>query len=178
MAKQPRVRVRPRVRTTLNFAQLRMRIEKKQKAVLTRTGAWTRTVMQNSMPLAGGRSKRRNVSTPGRPPVARRGRGGGLRWVLFYVSMAHQSVIIGPGRTKPKTSVIRRAKSTLIVRRKVAVPRLLDRSGTADVTVQWHKSGQVDQQIWNYRRFPVSSWKPTRDQALKKFRELIKQYRL
>lgn len=178
MAKQRTITIRIRWRSTVSFAAFAQQLAKKQKAVLTRTGAWTRRVMQNSMPLAGGRNKRRNVSTPGRPPVARRGRGGGLRWVLFHVDMTQQSVIIGPGRTLPKTSVIRQAKRTMIVRRKVAVPRLLDKSGNADVTIQWHQSGQVQREVWNYRRFPVSSWQPTRDQAVKKFHELIKQYRL
>lgn len=177
MAKQT-VKGRARTRTYSNYAQYVARLTKKQQAVLGRAGAWTRTVMQNSMPLAGGKSRRRNVSTPGRPPVARRGRGGGLRWVLFQVDMRRQAVIIGPGRTLRKVSVIRQRKRTLVVRRKDPVPRLLDRSGNADVTIQWHNSGNVDKQIWNYRRFPISSFQPNRDKAIKKFRELIKQYRL
>lgn len=165
-------------RTVSRWAQFQQRLVKKQKAVLGRTGAWARTVMQNSMPLAGGKSRRRNVLTPGRPPVARRGRGGGLRWVLFNVEMHRGGVIIGPGRTHPKVSTIRQRQRTLIVRRKVAIPGLLDRSGSADVTIQWHRSGNVNKEVWRYRQFPISSFPSTREKVIKRFRELVKQYRL
>lgn len=111
-------------------------------------------------------------ATAGLPPRARRGSGGGLRWVLFDVNMGAWSVTIGPGRTHPKNVIVRRDRTIFLKHRK-PVPKLLNESGTSPVTIQWHDTGNVQNVFFKYRRFPISDFKPTVDVAVRKFRDLV-----
>lgn len=166
----PKVKFKTRVRYRSSFAVYKMRVEKKCRTVLYRLGGYVRTTMQRSMPISKVGKSRGTI--PGKPPLGHRGSGGGLRWVLFDVNMLSQSVIIGPGRT-PVKSVQKQSGRTVMIKHRKPVPQLLNESGTANATITWHKSGDVEQVLFVYRRFPISDYPRTREVANSKFRELV-----
>jgi hypothetical protein len=171
-----KVKTRVRINYRSNFSNFQYRLDQKQKRVLERTGAYVRVIVQNSMPnQASPKSRKKKIA--GRPPRAHKGKGGGLRWVLWSLQRNNQSVIIGPGRTHAKNSWIR-GDRVFSVKSKKPVPQLLNESGSAEITVTYLKSRIVYRFLTNYSRYPISDHDPTREKALRFFREAIRTAKL
>lgn len=153
MASPVIMRTRFRFQSRMRFVLAR--IYRKQQNVLRRVGARVRGVMIHSI-----QSGRHRKSVPGLPPRYKRGKAGGLRWVLFDVDMGKQSVIIGPGRTRPKQSYVR-GKQVITIREKWPVPRTLNDAGTASFTVLYLTNGYESTKTIQYRRFPIRDYPPT-----------------
>lgn len=159
-----------------NFVEFKRRVTIKQERVLKRTGAYTQKVMRNSMPNQKAKRSRKKLK-PGSPPRGHVGGHGGLRYVLFDVSMQTQSVIIGPGRTNAKTEWATKHYYFKIESPKIA-PRLLNERGPARLTFLYYKSRI--QYVYNviYKQYPISAYPPTRNAAIRKFRDFLRTTKL
>lgn len=172
----PNISARIKATYKSNFAEFARRLVVKQQRVLERSGAYTQKVMRNSMPNQKAKRSRKSLK-PGRPPRGHVGGHGGLRFVLFDVSMATESVVIGPGRTAAKTEWATKEYYFKIESPKIA-PRLLNERGPARLTFLYYKSRR--QYVYNvvYQQYPISAYPPTLNAAITKFRDFLRTTKL
>jgi hypothetical protein len=98
--------------------------------------------------------------------------------VLFDTDMNRQSVIVGPGRTKPKTRWVRGKNQIITVSEKWPVPKTLNLGGLANFKVLYLNSGFESSNNVRYRKFPIRDYKPTQVKCEKIFRELVGSVKL
>lgn len=103
-----------KVKLVMKPEELLRRIERKEKRILYKQGAYTRTSMQRSMRYTSNDDK---SSEPGKPPLAHKNkrRGPLLRKLIkFAVDLNEMSVVTGPD---------------LIQRSTPTIPQILDKGG-------------------------------------------------
>ena len=164
------VRTRFRFKSRMRFVTYRILV--KQRKVLERVGARVRGVMMHS--IQSGRHRR---SVENKPPRYRRGKAGGLRWVLFDPDINRHSVMIGPGRTVPKQKYTR-GNQIVTVRSKLPVPALLNVGDRARFSVLYLSNGYQTDQVVKYRRFPIRDYAPTQTKARQIFIDSVANVKL
>lgn len=142
-------------------------LEKAERRVLSRTGAYGRLAMRHSFK----KGKKRGDPEPGKPPRYHVHPNAGLRTVLYAFDPARGSVIIGPllygGSKWTEWAWGRRLSFEDMGGR--TVPQLLDEGGEKLKTIQY-KSGHTYSRTMTYRAFPF------RQSALEKTHAKMQQY--
>ena len=134
------------IKIKMSPEELLRRLEAKEKRVLYKQGAYTRTAMQRSMRYT---SKDDKHSEPGRPPLAHKNnRKGPLlrKLIKFRVDEGAKSVVAGP-------ELVRRASPT--------IPQVLDKGGRTKPRLL----GKVD--------FEIGDYGPIRYRGARKFARVL-----
>lgn len=159
-----------------DFDRLNKRLKRKERRVLSGTGAYTRGVLLKRI------SRSKQVSKPGGYPKSKISGSGrnGIRLILFNVRSERLDVIIGPayfGSTVSKrTQVSRQGVRRIVQRSRKPVPQLLNEGGMAVRTTRYSGTGRSSTQRLRYRPRPYREL--VRPIALKRFRELVRDVNL
>lgn len=152
------------VRYFFDRATVQSALDEHERRVLSRTGAFGRQVMRNSI-----RKRPKRNYTPKPPfPRYRVHRNTGLRLIFFVYSPFTGSVVIGPVRFKNATKRVWHNRIEFWNYGSKTVPELLNEGGIVHVT-QKYRSGNTYSRTFNYRRFPY------RDEAWEKTLEFMKK---
>lgn len=151
--------------------KLKRHLGRKESRVLSRTGAYARTVMRNKIKKAP--KKARSSS---RYPRYHKNKDGGLRKVLFSYDPTKGSVIIGPRKFRQRGFYQLSDDS----RRRTnpggkTVPQMLNEGGVATQTTEYISGAVIRKQV-NYR--PSSFVDDTFKPATIFFRQLLKEIEL
>jgi len=125
------------------------RLEKKERNVLSRTGAvGRREIRKRVRPLPKRKRKKRS-----KYPYWRTNSEGGLRHVLYVYDPSRGSVVVGPQKFNAKMRYSQRNRDVSIRMSARSVPELLNSGGVA-VHKYTYRSGSSYSVRKQYRRFP------------------------
>lgn len=142
-------------------------VDRYERKILTRTGAFGRTVMRRSI-----RKARKKGHKPTPPfPRYKAHPNSGLRLIIFVYDSIKGSVTIGPLKFRTKTKSRWHNRTQTIDLKGKSVPELLNEGGTATIT-RTYKSGRTYRDTANYRRFPFRDL--AFDKTVKFMKDLIK----
>lgn len=160
------------VKFIFDLATVESALDKYERRVLSRTGAFGRRVMRNSIRKA---PKNKQFKTSPPFPRYRGHRNSGLRLILFEYEPGGGSVVIGPlkFRSSRRRQWHNRVEEFNTGSR--TVPELLNESGSMRVMLQY-RSGHVYSKTYRYRRFPFRDI--AMEKTLDKMKEIIANEKL
>ena len=160
------------IKVVIDKATMDTAYDKYERKVLTRTGAFSRRVMRNSIR----RKPKRKAYTPIPPyPRYQANSSSGLRLIIFVYDKIKGTITVGP--VKFKSSQRRRFKNRTETwsYSKTSVPQLLNEGGTVNVD-QMYKSGRSYFKTYRFRAFPFVN--EALEISVKRMKEIIEQEEL
>ena len=160
------------VKLFFDRATVESALDKHERRVLGRTGAFTRKVMRNSIRK---RPKKKGFkSTPPFPRYVAHSNSG-LRLIFFVYEPAKGSVVIGPVKFRHKTEYVMHNRIERYDIGADTVPELLNTGGTSRVT-RVYRSGRTYLHTFNYRKFNFVDI--AREEGIERMQEIIAEEQL